>query len=108
MSGVISIKTTNQYSLITVENYSLFQDASNENVQPKVQPATSQKSDSQKSDKCPTNDQPKVRPTTTTQEYKNSLKNKISSLHSDILSKSFDEQAPKKTFAELLKSKGIA
>lgn len=103
MSGVISIKTTNQYSLITVENYNLFQDTSNENVQPKVQPATSQKSD-----KCPTNDQPKVRPTTTTQEYKNSLKNKISSLHSDILSKSSEEQTQKKTFAELLKSKGIA
>ena len=31
MSGVITIKTTNQYSLITVENYSCFQNLSAEN-----------------------------------------------------------------------------
>ena len=137
MTGVISIKTTNQFSLISVKKYSLFQDTTNEDSQTKIQPATSKMSNerptndlpnvrpmtSRKSEKCltnaqsatgkmsserPTNDQPNVRPTTTTQEYNNNLKNKISSLHSDILSKSSDEQAPKKTFAELLKSKGIA
>ena len=120
MTGVISIKTTNQYSLISIKKYSLFQDTTNEDSQTKIQPATSKMSNerpandqpnvqpmtSRKSEKCL--NQPKVRPTTTTQEYKNSLKNKISSLHSDILSKSSEEQAPKKTFAELLKSKGIA
>ena len=123
--------------MISVKKYSLFQDTTNEDSQTKIQPATSKMSNerptndlpnvrpmtSRKSEKCltnvqsatgkmsserPTNDQPNVRPTTTTQEYKNNLKNKISSLHSDILSKSSDEQAPKKTFAELLKSKGIA
>lgn len=35
MSGVIAIKTTNQYSLITVENYSCFQDFSTETSNPK-------------------------------------------------------------------------
>ena len=43
MSGVITIKTTNQYSLITVENYSCFQNLSAENDQPKAKQPTNQK-----------------------------------------------------------------
>lgn len=66
MSGVITIKTTNQYSLITVENYSCFQDFSTENVQPKAQQPTNQKSA-----ESPINDQTRVRPMSTTQEEKN-------------------------------------
>lgn len=104
MSGVIAIKTTNQYSLITVENYNCFQDYSTENVQPKVKQSTIQKSV-----ESPTNDQPSVRPMSTTQEEKN-LKTKISSLHSDILSKNSQKPVVSKkiSFADLLKSKGIA
>ena len=79
MSGVIAIKATNQYSLITVENYNCFQDCSVENVQLKAKQPTNPKSA-----ESPTNDQPRVRPRSTTQEKKN-LKTKISSLHSDIL-----------------------
>lgn len=102
MSGVITIKTTNQYSLITVENYSCFQNLSAENVQPKVIQPTNQKSA-----ESPSNSQQRVQPMSTTQEDKN-LKTKISSLHSDILSKSFQKPAKKMSFADLLKSKGIA
>lgn len=104
MSGVIAIKTTNQYSLITVENYNCFQDSSVENVQPKIKQPTNQKSA-----ESPTKDQPRVRPMSTTQEEKN-LKTKISSLHSDILSKSSQKSivSKKMSFADLLKSKGIA
>ena len=104
MSGVITIKTTNQYSLITVENYSCFQDFSTENVQPKAQQPTNQKSA-----ESPINDQTRVRPMSTTQEEKN-LKTKISSLHSDILPKNSHEPviSKKMSFADLLKSKGIA
>lgn len=104
MSGVISIKTTNQYSLITIKNYSCFQDCSAENVQSKAKQPTNQKSE-----ESPTNDQPRVRPMSTTQEEKN-LKTKISSLHSDILSKNSHKPvvSKKMSFADLLKSKGIA
>lgn len=104
MSGVISIKTTNQYSLITIENYNCFQDCSAENVQPKVNQPTNRKSA-----ESPANDQPRVLPMSTTQEEKN-LKTKISSLHSDILSKNSQKSAEtrKMSFADLLKSKGIA
>lgn len=104
MSGVIAIKTTNQYSLITVENYNCFQDSSVENVQPKVIQPTNQKSA-----ESPSDSQQRVRPMSTTQEDKN-LKTKISSLHSDILSKSSQKGvvSKKMSFADLLKSKGIA
>lgn len=104
MSGVITVKTTNQYSLITVENYSRFQEFSAENVQPKVKQLTNQKSA-----ESPVNDQPRVQPMSTTQEEKN-LKTKISSLHSDILSKNSQKPvvSKKMSFADLLKSKGIA
>lgn len=104
MSGVITIKTTNQYSLITVENYSCFQNLSAENDQPKAKQPTNQKSA-----ESPSNSQQRVRPVSTTQEDKN-LKTKISSLHSDILSKSSQKPVTSKkmSFADLLKSKGIA
>ena len=104
MSGVITIKTTNQYSLITIENYNCFQDSSVENVQPKVRQPTNQKSA-----ESPSNSQQRVRPVSTTQEKKN-LKTKISSLHSDILSKNSPKPviSKKMSFADLLKSKGIA
>lgn len=104
MSGVISIKTTNQYSLITVENYNCFQDCSGENVQQKANKPTNQKSA-----ESPMNDQPRVHPMSTTQEEKN-LKTKISSFHSDILSKNSQKTVAlkKMSFADLLKSKGIA
>lgn len=100
MSGVITIKTTNQYSLITVEKYNCFQDMSANNVQPTT---------NQKSTQCLTNDQQRVRSTATTQEDKNYLKNKIPSFHSDILSKNSNNAATsqKKRFVDLLKSKGI-
>lgn len=71
MSGVITIKTTNQYSLITVENYSCFQNLSAENDQPKAKQPTNQKSA-----ESPSNSQQRVRPVSTTQEKKN-LKTKI-------------------------------
>lgn len=66
MSGVITIKTTNQYSLITVENYSCFQNLSAENDQPKAKQPTNQKSA-----ESPSNSQQRVRPVSTTQEKKN-------------------------------------
>ena len=104
MSGVITIKTTNQYSLITVENYSCFQNLSAENDQTKAKQPTNQKSA-----ESPSNSQQRVRPVSTTQEKKN-LKTKISSLHSDILSKNSPKPviSKKMSFADLLKSKGIA
>ena len=101
MSGVITTQTTNQYSLITIGKYDLFQEKPVENVQRKVQPTTSNMSD-----KGPTKSQSRVQVIATTQEKKNSLKNKISSFQSDILSKE-QSQNSGKSFAELLKSKGI-
>lgn len=101
MSGVITTQTTNQYSLITIGKYDLFQEKPVENVQRKVQPTTSNMSD-----KSPTKSQSRVQVIATTQEKKNSLKNKISSFQSDILSKE-QSQNSGKSFAELLKSKGI-
>ncbi len=101
MSGVIATQTTNQYSLITIGKYDLFQEKPFENVQQKVQPMTSKMSD-----KSPTKSQSRVQAVATTQENKNCLKNKISSLHSDILSKD-EPQKNGRSFAELLKSKGI-
>lgn len=101
MSGVITTQTTNQYSLITIGKYDLFQEKPVENVQRKVQPTTSNMSD-----KSPTKSQTRVQVIATTQEKKNSLKNKISSFQSDILSKE-QSQNSGKSFAELLKSKGI-
>ncbi len=101
MSGVITTQTTNQYSLITIGKYDLFQENPVENVQQKVQPMTSKMSD-----KSPTKSQSRVQAVATTQENKNCLKNKISSLHSDILSKD-EPQKNGRSFAELLKSKGI-
>lgn len=104
MSGAITIKTTNQYSLITIENYNCFQDCSTESVQQKVNQPTNRESA-----ESPANDQPRVLSMSTTQERKN-LKTKISSLHSDILSKNSQKSAEtrKMSFADLLKSKGIA
>lgn len=101
MSGVITTQTTNQYSLITIGKYDLFQEKPVENVQRKVQPTTSNMSD-----KSPTKSQSRVQALATTQEKKNCLKTKISSFQSDILSKE-QSQNNGKSFAELLKSKGI-
>ena len=65
MTGVISIKTTNQFSLISVKKYSLFQDTTNEDSQTKIQPATSKMSNER-----PTNDLPNVRPMTSRKSEK--------------------------------------
>lgn len=101
MSGVITVQATNQYSLITIENYSHFQDVASENVQPEVSQTTNNKSD-----RSPTNSQPRVSAEATTQEKKN-LKNKISSLHSDILLKNSTNEKADKPFAALLIARGI-
>lgn len=104
MSGVVTVKTTNQYSLITVENYGHFQHFSSEDVQPRGKQPTNQKFV-----ESPSTDQWGGQLMATTQEKKN-LKNKISSLHSDILSKKSPKlvETKKTSFADLLKSKGIA
>lgn len=46
--GMLSIKSTNKYSIITIDNYDIYQSVSSKTVQ---------ESDQQMSNKCPTNDQ---------------------------------------------------
>src|SRR5690606_25892138 len=46
--GMLSIKSTNKYSIITIDNYDIYQSVSSKTVQ---------ESDQQMTNKCPTNDQ---------------------------------------------------